>query len=306
MRVFVTGATGAIGGHVVPALLEAGHEVTALARTDQKAAALAERGATALVVSLFDRDALAAAFADHDAVANLATAIPPPAKFMSARAWRDNDRVRVQGSAAVVDAALSAGVGVLVQESISMLYPDRGAAWIDEDVAPEPFRVARSNLAAEANARRFAAEGGTGIVLRFGLFYGSGAAHSEQLLALARRGVAAVLGSPGGYVSSIHLADAARAVVAALHAPTGIYNVVDDEPLTKREYARALQAAVDRSAWVRAPGRAAGLFGDRLAAQTRSMRVSNGRFRAATGFSPRYPSAREGWPAVARADDRSW
>ena len=87
---------------------------------------------------------------------------------------------------------------------------------------------------------RFSVVGGTGIVLRFGWFYGRGAAHSEQLFALARRHVGLVLGPPGSYVSSIHVADAGAAAAAALHAAAGTFNIVDDEPLTKREYADAL------------------------------------------------------------------
>jgi nucleoside-diphosphate-sugar epimerase len=90
-------------------------------------------------------------------------------------------------------------------------------------------------------------------VLRFGWFYGPGAAHSEQLFALARRHIGLVLGPPASYVSSIHMADAAAAVAAALHAPAGTFNIVDDEPLPKREYAEALargrQGHVGARAW---------------------------------------------------------
>jgi nucleoside-diphosphate-sugar epimerase len=143
--------------------------------------------------------------------------------------------------------------------------------------------------------------GGTGIVLRFGWFYGPGATHSEQLLALARRHICIQMGRADGYVSSIHMADAGTAVVAALDAPAGTFNVVDDEPLTKRQYADALAAAAHTKAWLRAPGRAALLLGNRSTSLTRSVRVSNGRFRAATGWEPRYPSAREGWIATAAA-----
>jgi nucleoside-diphosphate-sugar epimerase len=82
--------------------------------------------------------------------------------------------------------------------------------------------------------------GGTGIVLRFGWFYGRGATHNEQLLALARRHICVQMGRADGYVSSIHVADGGAAVAAALHAPAGTFNVVDDEPLTKRDYAEAL------------------------------------------------------------------
>ncbi|WP_037065373.1 NAD-dependent epimerase/dehydratase family protein [Pseudonocardia acaciae] len=299
MKVFVTGATGAIGRHVVPALIRHGHTVTALARTPEKAAALSAQGARAVAVSLFERSALAEAFAGHDAVANLATAIPPTSRFMSAKAWRKNDRVRTEGSAAVVDAALASGVAGLVQESVSMLYGDGGADWIDEDAPVDPYPLARSNLTAEANARRFTEAGGTAVVLRFGLFYGPGAAHSDQMFAQARRHVGLVVGPPDGYLSSIHLADAASAVVSALRAPAGTFNVVDDEPLTKREHARALERAAGSAMWLRVPGRAAALFGERLTSLSRSLRVSNARFRAATGWAPRYPSAREGWMATA-------
>ena len=182
-----------------------------------------------------------------------------------------------------------------------MLYPDCGSAWIDEETAVDPYPIASANLAAEANARRFAAAGGTGIVLRFGWFYGPGARHSEQILARARHHVRIVLDRPDGYVSSIHMTDAAAAVATALHAPAGTFNVVDDEPLTKREYAAALATADGRAVWLRVLGRAASLLGDRLTSLTRSLRVSNTRFRAETGWTPRYPNAREGWNATAKA-----
>jgi nucleoside-diphosphate-sugar epimerase len=299
MNVFVTGGTGALGGHVLPALVDAGHMVSALVRTERKAAVVTGQGARPVPVSIFDRDALSAEFAGHDAVVNLASALPSMSRFMLTSAWRENERIRTEGSAAVVDAALASGVPRVVQESVSMIYPDHGSAWIDEDVPADRFPRAEGNLAAEAGATRFSEAGGTGIVLRFGWFLGSGATHSEQLFELARRHVAPVLGPPASYVSSIHLADAAAAVVAALHAPAGTFNIVDDEPLTKRGYAQALATAADRAAWLRGPGRAALLFGDRLTSLTRSLRVSNGRFRSATGWAPRHPSAREGWLATA-------
>ena len=98
MQMFVVGGTGAVGGHAIPALVREGHSVTALARTPEKAAALIAQGATPLSVSLFDRSALTAVFTGHDAVVNLATAIPSMSRWMSAKAWRSNDRVRTEGS----------------------------------------------------------------------------------------------------------------------------------------------------------------------------------------------------------------
>ena len=138
-----------------------------------------------------------------------------------------------------------------------------------------------------------------GVVLRFGWFYGPGARHSEQILSLARRHIGVVFRPPDGYLSSIYVGDGGAAVAAALHIPAGTYNVVDDEPLTKRVYAAALAAAVGKRAWVSGPGRAALLFGDRLTSLTRSLRVSNARFRKAARWHPRHPSAREAWAATA-------
>jgi nucleoside-diphosphate-sugar epimerase len=301
MRLFVTGGTGAIGRHAVPALVEAGHSVAALARTPAKAEQLRHHGATPVEVSLFDRTALTEAFRNKDAVVNLTSALPSMMKFIQSKPWRENDRVRIEGSAAVVDAALAAEVPRVLQESVSMLYPDRGSQWIDEDVAPDVFRISRANLAAEANAKRFSGQGGTGVVLRFGFFYGPGARHSEQFLEMARRHITPVIGPPDSYVSSIHMRDAGEAVVAALDVPGGTYNVVDNEPLTKRDYAAAMAAAVGKKAWLRGPGRLALLLGERLTSLTRSLRVSNGRFRAITNWEPRYPDARSGWIATAKA-----
>lgn len=299
MRVFLLGGTGAIGGHALPALIAAGHDVSALVRTAEKAAVVAAQGAEPVVVSMFDASALSEGFRGHDAVVNLATSMPSMATFVFRRAWRSTERVRIEGSAAVVDAALAAGVPRLVQESVSMVYPDRGDAWIDEDIEPDPYPNASANLAAEASATRFREAGGSGIVLRLGLFYGPGARHSEQFLAMARHHVVPLIGHPESYLSSIHMVDGGTAVAAALHVPAGRYNVVDDEPLTKREYAQALALAAGKRPWVRGPGRLAFLLGDRMASLTRSMRVSNQRFREASGWQPRYPSAREGWIATA-------
>ena len=299
MKVFLLRGTGAIGGHTLPALVAAGHEVSAVTRSPEKAAAVRAQGARSVEVSMFDRTALARVLRGHDAVVNLATAMPSMTTFVFRRAWEATERVRIEGSSAVVDAALAAGVPRLVQESVSMVYPDRGVAWIDEDVAPDPYPNARANLAAEASAARFTDAGGTGVVLRLGLFYGPGARHSEQFLAMARHHVVPLIGDPESYLSSIHVADGGSAVVASLAVPRGTYNVVDDEPLTKREFAQALAFAAGRQAWLRGPGRLAGLFGDRMASLTRSMRVSNRRFRDASGWQPRYRSAREGWLAAA-------
>jgi nucleoside-diphosphate-sugar epimerase len=299
VKVFVTGGTGAIGRYAVPALVAAGHQVSALARSESKAQTLRDHAVTPVNVSLFDAGALEAAFISHDAVINLASALPSTAKFMLRSAWADCERVRTEGSAAVVDAALRARVPRLVQESVAMIYRDAADTWIDEAAPVDHYPIATGNHAAEASAGRFAARGGHAVVLRFGIFYGRGAAHSEQLMALARRHLAFRPGPADTYVSSIHLADAAGAVVAALECPAGTYNVVDDEPVTKRDNVAAMAAAVGVAPWFTGPGRLGLLLGDRLTSMSRSLRVSNARLRAQTQWRPRYQSVREGYRAMA-------
>lgn len=173
MKVFVTGATGAVGRPAVRQLVAAGHEVTAVARTDAKATEVERAGARARRVDLFDAADVRQAVAGHDAVVNLATHIPPLSRMGRRSAWAINDRLRSEASAHLVDAALATGAARFVQESIAFLYADGVDRWLDAESAPiEPFPIGRSALAAEAQAARFTAEGGAGVVLRFGQFYG--------------------------------------------------------------------------------------------------------------------------------------
>lgn len=180
-----------------------------------------------------------------------------------------------------------------------MIYADGASEWIDEDHAVEHYPITSGNHAAEANAHRFADTGGCAIVLRCGFFYGRGAAHSEQILALARQHIGFVPGQRDGYISSIHLMDAAAAAVEALHWPGGIFNVADDEPVTKHLHATACAQAVNTRLWVKVPGRMGLLLGDKLTSLTRSLRIDNGRFRAVTDWRPRYPSVLDGYREMA-------
>src|SRR5581483_6771031 len=112
MRIFVAGATGVVGRRAVPALIAAGHQVTAIGRNPERSAALARAGATVARVDLFDRDAVRRAVAGHDVVINLATHIPQGAlRLMLPGAFRENDRIRREGSAVLADAVLASGAG---------------------------------------------------------------------------------------------------------------------------------------------------------------------------------------------------
>ena len=300
MRVFVAGATGVAGRRAVARLLAAGHEVTGLARSAEKAAELAALGARAAEVSLFDREPLAAAVAGNDAVVNLATHIPPPAQMARPSAWNENERIRRDGSANLVDAAIAAGATVYVQESIAFLYGEHGDDWIDAASTPlSDARFAGAIETAERNAARFTEHGGRGVVLRLGRFYAPESEQTATTMRAARRGFLMDVGRRESYVPMIDADDVATAVVAALDAPAGTYDVVDDEPLTRAGHADVLAASVGRRRLWHAPGWAVPRSGEFLAA---SQRVSNARFKDATGWRPLSPSVRVGYPKMVRAE----
>jgi nucleoside-diphosphate-sugar epimerase len=307
MRVFVTGATGVIGRRVVPLLVRSGHAVTALSHSATKRAALERAGATVVAADLFDRQALRPLLAGHDAVVNLATHMPSSATRMMLRSfWRENDHIRREGSAALADAAMSAGVGRFLQESFAPVYEDGGDRWIDEQWPIRPTAYNRTVIDAEHSAARFAAGGGAGVVLRFAAFYGSDSRVLHDMLGYVRKGWAPLPGRPDAYISSVSHDDAASAVVAALGVPSGVYNVTDDEPLTRAEWTAALATALGVDPPKPLPGWVSRL-GSTMELLSRSLRISNGKLRAATTWRPRWPSVRDGWRALAPElrDDRA-
>jgi nucleoside-diphosphate-sugar epimerase len=297
-KVFVAGATGVLGWRAVDRLVRSGHAVTGVARSEEKSARLERLGASPVRVDLFDADAIRDAVAGHDVVCNLATNIPPLSQARKNAAWLDNDRIRREASGHLVDAARAAGATRYVQESITFIYADAGDRWIDEDASLDVPAYTRSVLDAEAQAERFTASGGIGVVLRFGLFYGPDSHHTVDTVRFARRRLAVTLGRRDGYLSAITTDDAAAAVVAALDATAGTYNIVDDKPLTRREHFDALGRALGVRKLRILPAIAAKVGGSKTEMLARSQRVSNERFKKETGWAPRCASARDGWPAV--------
>lgn len=296
MRIFVAGATGVIGRRVVPLLCRAGHDVTAIGRTPERRARLARQGAAPVAVSVFDRAALEQAMRGHDAVINIATHIPPTWRMMLPGAWRENDRIRREGSANLAHAAIAGGAARFIQESFAPIYPDRGDAWIDESTSPEPVRYNRSVLDAEASAAHVTTAGACGVVLRFASFYGPDAAHLADMMGFVRRGLAPLPGRPDAFVSSVSHDDAATAVVAALGARAGTYNVADDEPVTRAEYAAILATAAGVAPPKPMPAWMTMLMGSMGELLSRSLRITNGKLRAECGWAPASRSVRDGLP----------
>ncbi len=302
MRVFVAGATGAIGRTLVPLLLESGHEVTGMTRSPERAAALRERGAQAAVADALDAGAVreAVAQASPEVIVDELTDIPPsinPKRYEQQMAG--NDRLRVEGTRNLVAAADGARI---IAQSIAFAYrPMRGGLWTEDDDlyhdAPGPFQ--RSVKAVASLEQQVTAA--EGIVLRYGYFYGPGTAYAAEgpTADMVRRRRLPVIGGGSGTWSFIQVEDAARATLAAIEpgVDPGIYNVVDDDPAPVHEwlpaYARALGAPTPR----RVPTWLARLVAGEFAVQvmTRSQGASNAKAKRGLAWQPSPPSWREGF-----------
>ncbi|MEO7085198.1 MAG: NAD(P)-dependent oxidoreductase [Gemmatimonadaceae bacterium] len=302
LRMFVAGGTGVIGRRVVPALVGAGHRVVAAARSEEGRAKLAAQGTTAVVVDLFDADAVRKAMGEQDIVINLSTHIPSSTKKMLlAWSWRENDRVRRLGSANLAAAAQAGGADCFIQESFAGIYQDAGDRWIDEKFRVMPAKYNQSVLDAEASAKKFNKAGGRGIVLRFGAFYGPDSFATRDMIQMVRKGTNPLPGSPDAYVSSISHDDAAAAVVSAVHLPSGTYNVVDDEPVTRRAWGESLAAALGVKPPAPFPRLIAKLGGSTVELLSRSQRISNHKLHEFSDWEPKARSIGDAWPALLAA-----
>jgi nucleoside-diphosphate-sugar epimerase len=306
MRVFVTGATGALGRHLVPGLVAAGHEVTATTRTPGKVAQLREAGATPAVLDGLDREAVIAAVlaAAPEAIMHQMTALAGMRSFRNPdKLFATTNELRTRGTDNLLAAAARAGTRRVIAQGYAGAGPDKrsgGALKTEEDpldwqpipgVVQGPAAIRHVEEAVPAAAPE-------GIVLRYGTFYGPGA--SDVLLDAVRKRQLPVIGGGAGVWSFIEVTDAAAATLAAVErgAP-GVYNVVDDDPAPVAEWLPYLAQVAGAKPPLRVPawlGRL--LAGEFVVAQmTTSRGSSNQKARKELGWEPRYPSWREGFRA---------
>jgi nucleoside-diphosphate-sugar epimerase len=306
MRVFVTGATGALGRHLVPGLVAAGHEVTATTRTPGKVAQLREAGAEPVVLDGLDREAVIAAVraAAPEVVVHQMTALAGMRSLRNPdKAFAATNELRTRGTDNLLAAAAQAGTRRVIAQGYAGPGPDRrsgGRLKTEED--PPDWRPIRSAVRArEAIAyldKTVPREAPEGIVLRYGGFYGPGA--SEFLLEMLRKRQVPVIGGGTGIWSFIEVTDAAAATLAAVsRGAPGVYNVVDDDPAPVAEWLPYLAQVAGAKPPLRMPawlGRL--LAGEFVVAQMTSARgSSNAKARKELGWEPRYPSWREGFRA---------
>ena len=300
MRVFVAGASGAIGRRLVPQLLDRGHEVVGSTRSEEKAQELRDLGAEPVMLDLLDEQAVHTAFADNrpDAVVHEATALSGTIDYRHFdRGFAQTNRLRTAGTNALLAAARAVGARRFVAQSFTSWPYARvgGPVKSEEDpLDPDPPAEIRETLAAIRHLEQTTVDA-DGIALRYGGFYGS--PDDAQIEAVRKRRFP-IVGSGDGITSFVHLEDAAAATVLAVESgKSGIYNVVDDEPARAREWLPVLAAAVGAKPPRHVPTwLARRLAGDVVVAMmTEARGASNAKAKRELGWSLRYPSWRQGF-----------
>jgi nucleoside-diphosphate-sugar epimerase len=312
MRVFVAGATGAIGRQLLPRLVAAGHEVHGMTRSESKRALLSELGAVPEVADALDpvQVAEAVARAKPEVIVHELTAIGPVNPRHLDRDFAQTNRLRTEGTDHLLLAGQAVGVRRFVAQGVAGYgaYARTGGPVKSEDDPLEstPARAMRETAAALRHLEQAVLGAGwtEGIVLRYGVFYGPGTtlAPGEEQFELVRKRKFPLVGDAGGVWSFIHVADAAEATVAAVERGSrGVYNVVDDDPAQVAEWLPALAEQLDAKKPMRVPRFVGRLFAGEagVVMMTEARGASNAKAKRELGWRPAHPSWRQGFAAAA-------
>jgi 2-alkyl-3-oxoalkanoate reductase len=310
MKVFVAGATGALGRVLVPQLVAGGHEVVGMTRTPSKQDLLRGLGARPVVADALDPDAVARAVAEAepDVIVHQLTALSGSLDMRHIdRAFGETNRLRTEGTDHLLAAGRAVGVRRFVAQSFAGWPSARTGGPVKTEADPfdpAPPAALRTMLDALRHVEDAvtAATWTEGVVLRYGGFYGPGTSFSlkpegEHVAAIRKRKFP-VVGNGAGVWSFIHIEDAATATVAAIeHGKRGVYNVVDDEPAPVSAWLPVAAGALGAKPPRRLPrwlGRiAAGEAAVVMMTEVRG--ASNKKAKRELGWSPRYPSWRDGF-----------
>jgi nucleoside-diphosphate-sugar epimerase len=308
MKVFVAGATGAIGRQLVPRLVAAGHAVHGMTQSESKQAMLHELGAVPVVANALDPDQVAEAVARArpDVIVHQLTAIGAIDPRHMERDFAPTNRLRTEGTDHLLSAAQAVGVRRFVAQSNGAFrYERSGGVKSEEDpLDPTPVREMRTIIAAlrHLESAVLGADWTEGIVLRYGALYGPGTsmAPGGNEFELIRKRKYPVVGDGGGVWSFVHVVDAAQAAVAAVeHGSRGVYNVVDDDPARVAEWLPALAQALGAKRPMRVPRLIGRLFAGECGVQmmTELRGASNAKAKRELAWRPAHPSWRQGFAA---------
>jgi nucleoside-diphosphate-sugar epimerase len=309
MKIFIAGASGAIGRHLVPQLVERGHEVVGTTRSPARMGALRALGAEPVILDALDPDSVAdvVAKAEPEVVVHQLTALGGPPSFREVkRGLAATNRLRVEGTDHLLAAAQAVGVRRFVAQSNAIWVDRSRGPVIDEDggLDPQPPTGAESVVAALRHLED-AVTGiawADGIALRYGSFYGPGtgveAAPDAVMAGLIRKRRFPIVGDGRGIWSWVHIADAASATVAAIERGTpGLYHVADDEPAPAGVVVPALARALGAKPPRHLPAWLVRLVAGQAPVHmmTKVCGISSEKAKRELGWTPRYPSWRTGF-----------
>jgi nucleoside-diphosphate-sugar epimerase len=300
MHVFIAGGAGAVGTRLIRQLVDRGHQVTATTRDPAKRARLEDLGAHAVVVDGLDSAAVgeAVATAAPDAVVHQMTALSgtlDPKHFD--RSFAVTNRLRTEGLDHLVAAAEASGVRQVVAQSFTGWPNVRSGSWVKDEedpLDPEPPKAQRESLAAIRYLEE-TVQKADGTVLRYGGFYGD---VTDAMVPLIRKRKFPLVGGGTGYMSWVHLDDAASATVLVLEQEVrGVFNIVDDEPAPVSEWLPYLAECLGAKPPLHVPTWVARLVAGDVAVSmsTRTRGSSNARAKRELGWELRWPSWRQGF-----------
>ena len=310
MRVFVAGATGAIGKQLVSRLVAAGHEVHGMTRHESKRAMLHELGAMPVVADALDPDQVAEAVrrARPEVIVHQLTALAGGDLRHLKRSVALTNRLRIEGTDHLLSAGQAVGVQRFVAQSIGMGFYARTGGLVkreEDPLDPAPPRQVREGAAGIRHLEQavLGARWTEGIVLRYGAFYGPGTSMGPdgELSEMIRRRRFPLVGDGGGVWSFIHVGDAAEATVAAVeHGSRGVYNVVDDEPAAVAEWLPVLAHELGAKKPMRVPRFIVRLLAGEagVVMMTDSRGASNAKAKRELAWRPTHPSWRQGFAAA--------
>jgi 2-alkyl-3-oxoalkanoate reductase len=304
MKVFIAGASGVLGRRLVRQFVARGHSVIGQVRSAKAESAVREAGGEPRHADLFDAESLARGAEGCDTVIHAATAIPVKQKTGPAD-WAMNDHIRRKGTRCLTEAAAKIGAKTYLQQSITWVARPKDESTFDEDSPTVPVPAIQSAIDAETIAREAeSAEGFTVSILRGGFFYDSESAHTRMIGEALRKRQMPIIGSGAALWAMIHSDDAASAYVIAAEKPrSGVWHIVDNELVQVRTFLKEFASLLGAPAPRRVPVWLARWLAGEQAVEyfTRSTQTTNARFRRDFGWTPRYPTYREGLDQVVAA-----
>jgi nucleoside-diphosphate-sugar epimerase len=297
MNVFIAGGSGTIGIPLVRALIAAGHEVTALTRSPEKQADLRALGAAAAVADALDREALMAAVdAAHPThVIHQLTALPKGGP-RSTKDVAATNRLRIEGTRNLLEAAINAGARRFIVGSFALLAPRNPVSSAPEAEAAGAVRSMETQVLDKTSEGLI-----EGVILRYGMFYSGATPSTAGMIEMVRKRRLPMIRGDAGQLPMIHVDDAVSATLAALtRAPSGsVYDIVDDRAVSSSDIVSAIAEYTQSPAPFRVPAWLLRLVAPYMARMTSvRMPLSNAKAKADLGWTPKYPTIREGLAAM--------